>query len=115
MTVEEEVEEGLRLYAEAKARGDVEALVSFFSEDAILLLPGKPPVVGKANIWTYYKENYSKSVEEKLDLIHAEKMDKTRLICGRWEESGETGKFLSVEVQDGDGNWLAKRMCVQLD
>ena len=115
MTLEEEIEEGLRFYAEAKARGEVEALVNCFSEDAILLFPSEPPVIGRSAIRVYYTEHYSTGVEEKLDLIHVESKGNIRLICGRWEESGEMGKFLTVEVREADGSWLAKRMCVQSD
>ncbi len=84
MPVVEETEEGHRFYAEAKARGDVEALVSCFCDDAILLLPGMPPVMGQSAIRAYYSENYSRSVKEKLELIDVESLGIIRMICGRW-------------------------------
>ena len=115
MGASEDFEETNRIYAEAKLNGDVETLVNGFADDAILLVPGHPPLSGKDVIRTYYVENYSQSIDEKLELLHVEDIGNLAIVCGRWEESGETGKYLEVQERDPDGKWHIKRLCIQLD
>lgn len=110
----DDIEKTNLIYTEAKLRGDVDTLVDGFTDDAILLFPNHPPLSGKSEIRAYYTELYSQSVDEKLDLIHVEELGNLALVCGRWKEGGESGKYLEVQERDIDGNWRIKRLCIQL-
>ena len=112
MTVAKEIEEANRIYAEAKLNGDVETLVNCFTEDAILLVPDHSPISGKDEIRSYYAKNYSQSIDEKLQLLHVEEMENLAIVCGQWEESGESGKYLEVQERDAKGRWRIKRLCI---
>ena len=115
MGAAKDIEKANRIYAEAKLNGDVDTLINGFTEDAILLVPGHPPLSGKDEIRGYYVENYSQSVHETLELLHVKKMGNLAVVCGQWEESGETGKYLEVQERDPHGKWRIKRLCIQFD
>ena len=112
MTTEAEIEETNRIYTKAKLNGDIDTLVNGFTEDAILLLPDITPLSGKEEIRAYYIEHYSRSVDEKLELIQVEDMGDIALVCGRWEQDGFTGKYLEVQERNEQGNWRIKRLCI---
>ena len=114
MIAKTEIEETNRIYTKAKLEGDVDTLVNGFTDDAILLFPDTPPLSGKEEIRAYYQERYSKSVDEKLDLIQVEDMGDLALVCGRWEEDGFAGKYLEVQERGDDGSWCIKRLCIQI-
>ncbi|HTO29409.1 MAG TPA: DUF4440 domain-containing protein [Devosia sp.] len=46
-----------RAWAQAAASGDVERMVSFWAEDAIVLAPDQPAIVGKAAIREFVKQS----------------------------------------------------------
>ena len=114
MTIETEIRECNRVYAKAKLEADVDTLVNGFTDDAILLFPNEPPLSGKDEIRDFYTRNYSKSVDEKLELIHVEPTGNLALVCGQWEEGGHNGRYLEVQQRDQDGKWRIKRLCIQV-
>jgi len=60
--------EELRIFDELQKEGDIskiaEAYVSWHTDDAVLMFPGMPAIIGSENIYDYINDNYSKVLDE---------------------------------------------------
>jgi uncharacterized protein (TIGR02246 family) len=103
------------LFQNAFNRGDVEALISLYEPDAILMVGGKP-VIGRANIKAAFDSMLSDGVQMTLTTRSViESRDGLALLHGEWlvqrtaaTERQPTTQGLSTEVvrKQPDGTWL---------
>jgi uncharacterized protein (TIGR02246 family) len=122
MGVQQEFEELGRRFVEALRSGDLEGLMDFFTEDAVVLSGGEPVAQGRSEI----SDLIASWIES-----HPTRGDYTTLACkcdgdmGWWvgEYSGdfknedgynesEKGKFLDVLYRQTDGSWKLQAVCV---
>lgn len=112
-----EIEAAQALWEEAFATGDgAKAAEMAFTEDARLLPPGEPMVVGREAIGQYWQAGFDLGVRDlQLGLTAVDMVgDDTMIETGTWEvtiptEDGGTmqvgGKTLVVWKKDADGAW----------
>jgi uncharacterized protein (TIGR02246 family) len=122
MGVQQEFEELGRRFVEALTSGDLEGLMDFFTEDAVVLSGGEPVAQGRSEI--------SGLVASWIE-SHPTRVDYNTLACkcdgdmGWWagkysgdfkNEDGysesEKGKFLAVLYRQTDGSWKLQAVCV---
>jgi ketosteroid isomerase-like protein len=100
----------------AMRRGDVDAMVEVYTDDAISLAPGAPLVRGKAALrefWTRYLQDTA-SVDVDHETVVLEHRDdllyevSTYVQTIHWKNGKVTedrGKWLTVKKQQPDGSW----------
>lgn len=115
MSLRSKIEETNAIYSQAKKDGDVDTLVNGFTEDAIVMFHGSPPLKGRTEIRAFYKKYYSDGANESLEVLDVEQCGDLALVCGAYNEDGNTGKYQEVQRQCDDGAWRIKRLCVQDD
>jgi ketosteroid isomerase-like protein len=101
-------------YATATGSGDVETLVSMFTDDAMILPAEAPAVVGKEAIRSHFTE--SAKTPQKLSITVEEVIGSGDTVCtrgvftssttpeGAEEPSNSTGKWISISKLQPDGS-----------
>jgi len=58
----------IRIFDELQKEGNIseiaEAYVSWHTDDAVLMFPGEPAIIGSEDIYSYMKDNFSKVLDE---------------------------------------------------
>jgi len=119
-----EIEELHRKDLEASRAGDFDTLLSLWTEDGVLLMPGMKPVIGKGAIEAYMDEQAAVSLTYRiLEYEHSWQEIK---VLGDWAlewgffsgkaemvDSGEIvlqkGKLLRILNRQKDGSWKCAR------
>jgi len=117
-TVEQTIRASADQYEQAALAGDVEALASFYSDDAIMLPPGMPKSEGIDAVRAAYQQMYAAGnpTEASLDpatVVVSESGDMA-YDEGSFRFSGpgpdgttmtDTGKYLAIWKPTADGTW----------
>ncbi len=102
--------------AEAFNQGDAEEIARHFTENAILMAPGKPALIGRDSVRSYYQAIFDE-FETKLDSHYEEVAVDGNLAYGRGEAtvtllpktgglpSTSTSKYLNILQRQPDGSW----------
>jgi uncharacterized protein (TIGR02246 family) len=104
----------------ATAAGDVEAVLSLMSEDAVFLTPGAPPMIGKAAFESGLREllkghriRSSADVQEvhvSGDMAYTRtKLQVTIVATSGGAQNDRRGYTLSILRKQGNGKWLLTR------
>ena len=102
--------------AEAFNQGNALGIALHFTEDAVLMAPGKPATYGKDSVQAYYQgifdqyetelESYYEEVEVSGDLAYGRGKAKVKLLP---KDGGETlystAKYLNILKRQPDGTW----------
>ncbi len=108
-------------YSEAIANGDTEKLVGFYTEDAVLMIPNAPSVVGRNMIRQQFSEALGK-YNEKMEIRSEETQlagdwayDRGTLLTTVTPKSGGEpmkmeGKYVVILKKDTDGSWKLSRV-----
>jgi ketosteroid isomerase-like protein len=103
-------------WSAAAGKKDVDQVVSFYSEDAMVYPPGEPVAVGKEaakKVWSFITDP-SSTISWKT--THAEVVGDLGYTAGTYKDSfkgpdgkivSETGKYLCVWKKQKDGKWKA--------
>jgi uncharacterized protein (TIGR02246 family) len=105
---------------------DIEKWVSYYAEDATILLPNAPPVSGKDNIRAALKPRLSDpnfsltfrpaKIEASTDLAYVQgAYSSTRTNPKTKDAETDQGKYLTVYKKQGDGAWKAIHDMVSSD
>lgn len=101
----------LSKYKTAVGNGDHDAVTKLFTDDAVLLEPGVPPVVGRQQIHGLYQNWLGDGVTVEIELQGFEGIQDIIYGWGTYE-SGETkGNWLEVLRRQHDGQLLIHRLC----
>lgn len=101
-------------FAAAIGRGDVEALAALYTEDARLLAPAAPPILGRSAIEQYWRTGLASGVREiELELVEIENRYGIAYELGRYAlavdaEHGrviDRGDYLLIHERQDDGSW----------
>lgn len=83
-------------FMEAVRTGDEERFVRLYAEDAILLLPGRDPLIGPLGVQTFFASFKARGVREiKLTTLEVEDFGETAWERGSSEATGSDGAVLS--------------------
>jgi ketosteroid isomerase-like protein len=113
MTSRDQYDKLWTAYEAAHKAGDPEAISRFFTEDAMLLNPGQPPISGRQAI----QEEYAKFVEDGVNLsltVNVQDFGEGGDIAygvGTFDGKDWTGNYLEVLKRQSDGSFLVHRIC----
>ena len=106
-------------FDKAMVAADVPAVVSAYTEDAVLFPPHAPMVRGRAEIQKFF-EGFPKITRFEQNVVEIEgrgdlaypwgTFETTMLPPGAKAPLEDKGKVLSVWQKQGDGSWLASRV-----
>ena len=111
MTSRDQYDKLTAVYEGAHAAGDAEAIGRLFTEDAVVLFPGYPPVSGRQAIRDLYKTFLGEGVKI---TVNAQDFDQSGDIAygaGTFEAEDGTGNYLEVLQRQRDNSLLFHRMC----
>ena len=103
--------------AEAFSNGDAKTIASYFSEDAILMAPGKPPMKGPEKVEAYYQGIFDE-YETELKSFYDEVKVSGDLAYGRGTaevtlrpKNSDTvitsvSKYLNILQKQSNGEWI---------
>ena len=106
MNTTDEIRDLYRQYLEAQRKGDNEAVVSLYTEDAMLIPPGQQPLKGRAEIRKYNEGSANSGIE--MDLNHIEIGEKLAWVTGliHWDADGQSRFIAFVDVwRRENGEW----------
>lgn len=106
-------------WVEAAREENADALATIYTEDAVMLPPGAPPIEGKANIRSLFTGQFVK-LDATYNFTTQELVvaDKWAYRWGNYEISAETAdgkkvetkdKFIEIWKKDSEGEWLITR------
>lgn len=110
---------GIADFDKAMIAADVPAVVSAYTDDAVLLPPNAPVVQGRAAIQKFFEgfpkitrfDQSAVEIEGQGDLAYAwGTFETTMLPPGAKAPVEDKGKVLAVWRKQGDGSWLASRV-----
>ncbi len=111
MTARDQYDRLCAQYAAATEAGDAEAKARFFTEDAILLTPGCPPINGRQAIHENYNKALGNGYKVTIKVQDFQARGDTAYAVGTYEFEGENGKWLEVLHRQSDDSWLLHRVC----
>jgi steroid delta-isomerase len=98
-------------YAGAVEAGDAEAMSRLYTEDAILLTPGNPPIKGRQAIQEYWKEELGDGFKLMIKDLDIQELGDTAYAVGTYETEDEKGNWIDVVQRQEDGSLLLHREC----
>ena len=111
MSTRDRYESLIASYVSAVGRGDFDAVANLFSEDAFLLEPGLPAIIGRQAIRELYREWLDGGVSVTVNIQDVQDRGDTVYGTGTLEGANGTGKWLQVLQHQGDGTLLIHRLC----
>ena len=114
------IRELIDAWARATAAGEVGRLRGLMDDDAVFLLPGRPPIRGWNEFLSNSRETFQQTRIEATSDIQEIKVAGDLAYCWnnldvtikprrRGEEVRRTGPVLTIFRKKGDGNWVLSR------
>ncbi len=103
-----------RLFTEwdcAAEAGDAQALTRLYTEDALLLSPGHPPISGRQAIQEHYKEILGDGFKMTVNVRDFQGQGDTAYAAGTYETEDGNGNWLEVLQRQSDDSLLFHRAC----
>ena len=98
-------------YIGATEAGDAEAIARLFTEDALLLTAGHPPISGRQAIQDNYKESMGDGYKLTINVQSFQDQGDIAYVAGTYETENGTGNFLDVLQRQSDDSLLLHRVC----
>ena len=111
MTMRDQSDKLAAAYITAAEAGDAEALASLYTEEALILTPGHPPISGRQAIEEYCKESIGDGLKLTLNVLDFQEQGDTAYVAGTWESGGDSGNWLEVYKRQSDDSLLIHRQC----
>ena len=96
-------------YVAASNRGDADALMEMYAEDAVLLPPDHQPIEGREAIGAFWRQGTDEGLE--VTTIRVDTDGRLGYLVGRYrlpatdEEPADSGKYLMCLRRQADGSW----------
>ncbi len=108
------------VWDEAYSAGDMERLLSLYTDDAVRIPPNEPPLIGKEEIRTNFQQSFDQFTEENDSTVIDVKIGgDLAFVRGAWKDiltpkaGGEalnrSGSFVAINQKQPDGSW--KTIC----
>jgi len=111
MTMRVQFDRFIEAYTGATAAGDSEAISLLYTEDAMLLTPGTPPINGRQAIQENYKKELGNGYKLTIEVMDFKDLGEFAYAVSAWETEDEAGNALDVLQQQSDGSLLLHREC----
>lgn len=113
---EEAINDMSKARAKAFNAGDAKTIASYFTKDAVLMAPGKEPVIGPEAVEAYYQSifdqyetklnSYYNEVEVSGDLAYGRGTAEVTLIPKNGDSTvTSVSKYLNILQKQSDGEW----------
>jgi uncharacterized protein (TIGR02246 family) len=111
---------------QADMSGDIDGLLSYYTEDVVSMPPDLPALVGKDALRAYYEDAFSQISIEKLEMTPEEihvagdwafsrgKFEET-VVPSAGDPFDVVGKFLFILHREADGSWKVARLIGNMD
>ncbi len=107
-------------WEEAYNAGDIDRLLSLYTDDAVKIPPNKPALIGKEEIRSNFQQNFDRSTNENDSVVVDVKIGgDLAFVRGTWKAiqtpkaGGESlnfnGNFVVINQKQPDGSW--KKIC----
>ncbi|MGH7467311.1 MAG: YybH family protein [Longimicrobiales bacterium] len=111
------IEKAVQAMTEASGRGDWESWASWFTDDAIVMVPNRPAIAGRSNIrafvqdWPPIKGSGVELLELEIraDLAYVRGRYRMRMAMPDGRMVDDSGKTVEIWRKQGDGRWLVAR------
>lgn len=103
------IESAVTRYVTASNRGDVDALMELYAEDAVLLPPDHEPIEGREAIGEFWRRGTDQGLE--VSTLRIETDGKLGYLVGRYrlpatgDEPADSGKYVMCLKRQADGSW----------
>jgi uncharacterized protein (TIGR02246 family) len=103
------IEAAVTRYVAASNRGDADALMDLYAEDAVLLPPDHEAIEGRKAIGEYWRQGTDQGLE--VSTLRVDTDGKLGYLVGRYrlpatkDEPADSGKYVMCLEQQDDGSW----------
>lgn len=103
------IEAAVTRYVAATNRGDADALMELYAEDAVLLPPDHEPIEGREAIGAFWRQGTDQGLE--VSTVRVETDGKIGYLVGRYrlpataEDPADSGKYVMCLRRQADGSW----------
>lgn len=103
------IEATVSRYVAASNRGDVDALMKMYVEDAVLMPPDHEPIQGREAIGAFWRQGTDQGLE--VSTIRVDTDGRLGYMAGRYrlpatsDEPADSGKYLMCLERQADGSW----------
>ena len=103
------IEAAVTRYVAASNRGDADALMELYAEDAVLLPPDHEPIEGREAIGKFWRQGTDQGLE--ITTLRVDTDGKLGYLVGRYrlpatdEEPADSGKYVMCLARQNDGSW----------
>jgi uncharacterized protein (TIGR02246 family) len=103
------IEAAVTRYVAATNRGDADALMELYAEDAVLLPPDHEPIEGREAIGAFWRQGTDQGLE--VSTMRVETDGKIGYLVGRYrlpataEDPPDSGKYVMCLKREADGSW----------
>ena len=111
MTMRDQSDKLAAAYITAAEAGDAVSLASLYTEEALILTPGHPPISGRQAIEEYCKESIGDGIKLTINVLDFQEQGDTAYVAGTWESGGDSGNWLEVYKRQSDDSLLVHRQC----
>ncbi len=111
MTMRDQFDRLVAAYIGAAEAGDAEAIARLYTEDALLLTPGHPPISGRQAIQENYKESMGDGYKLTVNVQDFQDQGDTAYAAGTYETEDGNGNWLEVLQRQSDDSLLLHRVC----
>lgn len=103
------IEATVTRYVAASNRGDADALMEMYAEDAVLMPPDHEPIQGREAIGAFWRQGTDQGLE--VSTIRVDTDGRIGYMAGRYHlpatssEPADSGKYLMCLERQADGSW----------
>jgi uncharacterized protein (TIGR02246 family) len=108
-TARQAIEAAVTRYVAASNRGDADALMALYAEDAVLLPPDHEPIEGREAIGEFWRQGTDQGLE--VSTLRVDTDGKLGYLVGRYrlpateDEPADSGKYVMCLEHQRDGSW----------
>lgn len=111
MSSRTEYEQIIERYVNGVRKGDAEAVIRLFADDAVILEPGLPAVVGREAIFELYRDWLGDGVPVNVEIRDVQDGGSVLYATGTFDAGNGPGNWLQVLQRQADGSLLIHRIC----
>ena len=109
--VKTEYEQLIQRYVDAVNKGDAEAVTELFADDAVILEPGLPAVIGRQAILEVYRDWLGDGVPVNVEIRDVQDGGSVLYGTGTFDAGNGPGNWLQVLMRQPDGRLRIHRIC----
>ena len=114
MTMREQYDRLLDAYVNAVGCADADSMAEMHAEDAVLLCPGLPAIIGREALREHYRDTLGDGYKLNMKVQNYCEQGDIAYVVGGFQVEDQNGKFLEVVRRQSDGSLLIHRACLNM-